>query len=53
MPNEVILFGGSIITIAAVATLATALLMRWRQTPLPSFRPFTRPAPRRRRLLPW
>jgi hypothetical protein len=52
MPNEVVLFGGSVIAVAAVTTMVAALLMRWRQAPLPSFRPVTVPATRWRRLFP-
>jgi hypothetical protein len=53
MPNEVILFGGSVIAIAALTTLVATLLMHWAQTPLPSFRPVPSPSSSWKRLRPW
>lgn len=52
MPHEVVLFGGSVIATAVFATLVAVLLLRWRQSPLPSFSPVRPLATRLRRLFP-
>jgi hypothetical protein len=51
MPNEVMFFGASLLAIAVLATFLTTALVRWGQSPLPTFTGTRRRWSRLKRLL--